>query len=88
MPFRMDLPRGQSRGEPESIRPMYPDGTPCSSMTFFFVPSCGTACSGHVTVPHKAAKVRASVRAFEDHPGCSKVKFLNPSELTCLWPGT
>jgi hypothetical protein len=53
-------------------------------MTFFFVPSCGTACSGHVTVPHKAAKVRASVRAFEDHPGGSKVRFLNPSELTCV----
>src|SRR5665213_730086 len=32
---------------------MCPDGTLCSSMTFSFVPSCGTASSGHVTLPHR-----------------------------------
>jgi hypothetical protein len=53
------------------IRPLFPDGTGCSSMSFSFVPSFGTACSGHVTVPHTTS----IVWAFEEHPVFAKVKF-------------
>src|SRR5580693_7878098 len=44
------------------------DGTWCSSMTFSFVPSCGTASSGHVTVPHR----RSVFRAFGELSGMAK----------------
>jgi hypothetical protein len=61
---------------------MCPDGIWYSSMTFSFVPSCGTAPSGHVTVPH----VKSMVRAFEELSGMAKsyVPELSGMELTVV----